>query len=265
MNSIRFGLILLCFPLSISTQALSWKQASAQNPDGKTVFFHQPDDKIPWKISSRGSDDIADFSVLESSIETAFKTWNDVECSDVEFVKEGITDNGCDQIGYNPDGENENLITWCDDSWDPGYPQEALALTVVSYDEETGEILDCDVAFNGYLFSFAVLNGEDCNGLHDIQNTMTHEAGHMLGFDESNVPGSTMFPYTQPCDTSKRTLEIDDIDGLCTMYPSGKKQNGCKIEVADEYHDFSNPHEFYLKFILVFLIFVIMRKKFFQH
>ncbi len=32
---------------------------------------------------------------------------------------------------------------------------------------------------------------------------------------------STMFPTTTPGDTQKRTLNSDDVAGLCDIYPSG--------------------------------------------
>ncbi len=75
----------------------------------------------------------------------------------------------------------------------------------------------------------------------DVQNTATHEAGHFLGLAhpcELNVDpmctahpeidrSVTMYPSASPGETSKRTLEADDINGICAIYPAGQKTANC--------------------------------------
>jgi hypothetical protein len=72
----------------------------------------------------------------------------------------------------------------------------------------------------------------------DLGGTVTHEAGHMLGlahpceFESNRDAGVrqcrtgsdpdqdvTMFPTSPIGDSSKRTLEDDDVAGVCTVYP----------------------------------------------
>jgi MYXO-CTERM domain-containing protein len=64
----------------------------------------------------------------------------------------------------------------------------------------------------------------------DIGNTVTHEAGHVLGLDHTctyaapyhDVCGSVMDPSASYGDTNKRTLTDDDVSAVCTIYPAGR-------------------------------------------
>ena len=60
--------------------------------------------------------------------------------------------------------------------------------------------------------------------VEDIQNTVTHELGHVAGFDHNpGDPESTMFPGVAMGGTKKRDLTADDAQGLCDVYPVGQE------------------------------------------
>jgi len=131
-----------------------------------------------------------------------------------------------------------------------------IALTTATFVVSTGEILDADIELNGWngeqppsaaglYFTCAepgpgvttcpqgAYGGTSCIAW-DVKNTVTHEAGHMLGLDhvcENAYPapynacpsGSpTMAPTAVLGDITKRTLAPDDVEGVCTIYPAGK-------------------------------------------
>lgn len=53
----------------------------------------------------------------------------------------------------------------------------------------------------------------------DIQGVMTHEYGHALGLDHSGTSSEwTMFPSGSGTNISKRSIEIDDVDGVRALY-----------------------------------------------
>jgi hypothetical protein len=71
----------------------------------------------------------------------------------------------------------------------------------------------------------------------DLQNTLTHEAGHLVGLAHpcgdagemacaANDP-RTMAPTTFVGETQKRTLSADDIAGVCAIYPPPSGGCGC--------------------------------------
>jgi hypothetical protein len=56
----------------------------------------------------------------------------------------------------------------------------------------------------------------------DLEAALTHELGHFLGLDHSDVPGATMQPEAMGFGaTDLRTLEADDIAGICAIYGEG--------------------------------------------
>jgi hypothetical protein len=118
----------------------------------------------------------------------------------------------------------------------------ALATTVTSYDEATGEIVDTDVVVNG-IHAFAVLDakarpeddqprvatdgalvtddGESQKQRFDLLHVLSHEIGHTLGLaDERSDQGSLMYAYTSPGDAAIRVPSPDDINGVDALYKS---------------------------------------------
>lgn len=114
-----------------------------------------------------------------------------------------------------------------------------LALTTVTFDQNSGEIFDADMELNGWNGSLTAPTGEyftcappgsgtcvnpfgDASCIQfDVSNTATHEAGHMLGLDHSLDTTATMAATASPGATDKRTLAADDINGVCSIYPVG--------------------------------------------
>jgi hypothetical protein len=154
-----------------------------------------------------------------------------------------------------------------------------VALTSTLYDPATGAIVSADIEVNGWDGQAGTLGGlpqhgwwftcfpgpqpSTCTGTYaaaaaatcsyiDLQNTVTHEVGHVLGLahpctTDGSVAGlplcsmpvpdpevpytaRTMAPTTQPGDTGKRRLSQDEVDAMCTMYatPAG----GCACGAA---------------------------------
>jgi hypothetical protein len=115
----------------------------------------------------------------------------------------------------------------------------ALAVTVTSYDEATGSIVDSDIVING-IHAFAVLaadarpdRGADAvstdgasseDGARrtpacDLAHVVSHEVGHTLGLaDEHDSQSSLMYAFTMPGDASIRTPASDDVNGVAAIY-----------------------------------------------
>ena len=56
---------------------------------------------------------------------------------------------------------------------------------------------------------------------------MTHEVGHYLGLDHSQIQEATMYRSARLGETKKRSLEQDDIDGVCSIYPVSESPLEC--------------------------------------
>lgn len=189
---------------------------------------------IHFVLNDAGSDDI-ELAPLEAEVERAFQPWTEHDCATLEFPYDGLTPGGADveDIGFDLDGPNENVVVFREarEDWrviDPstGRPREAtvIAVTTVTFCEEKGgqcdlpgEILDADIEVNGAFFRFSIDETPPQNRF-DLRNTLTHEVGHLLGFDHTPDTEATMFASAPVRETKKRSLEEDDINALCDVY-----------------------------------------------
>ncbi len=147
-----------------------------------------------------------------------------------------------------------------------------VALTSVLYQPGSGRIFGADIEVNGWDgqagsptpvagsgpahgwyftcdkqpgWSSCTAYGQDGCYFIDLQNTITHEAGHFIGLRHPCYAGSlsdadlpacssnsayaatTMYPQTSIGDVEKRTLSDDDIAGVCAIYPENPGGCGC--------------------------------------
>ncbi|MEI6226173.1 MAG: matrixin family metalloprotease [Deltaproteobacteria bacterium] len=118
-----------------------------------------------------------------------------------------------------------------------------IGLTTITFTTSTGAMIDADIEFhgwdgdsNGYYLTcpaspacsnppFGQVN---CTAV-DVGSVALHEAGHVVGLDHTCVypapnnacpPNSVMQP-TIPNGTTRRNLDADDVNGICTIYPRG--------------------------------------------
>lgn len=128
-----------------------------------------------------------------------------------------------------PNYDGKNQIKFFKDQWETlpfAPPTSALAVTISTYGEHS-EIEDADIFINGKYFDWAVVDTSNENNKHDIQNVITHEMGHFFGLDHSSqnpnetnidLASATMFYASYIGETSRRTLEDDDITGIKHLY-----------------------------------------------
>ena len=201
------------------------------NAAAYSLQYAGSEDLIRWKescfqysIHKDGLPDIDD-AALHDTIRASFDAWENVDCSYFYFIE--TDDAACDDIGYVEDTGNMNLLVFRTEKWevDNEHDPSAIALTTTSWDDLSGRMLDADIEFNAEYFNFGI---DGSRNLVDLQNTATHEIGHMLGLDHSNKTDATMAPTAGMGDVDKRTLASDDEDGLCALYPDADDPDSCK-------------------------------------
>jgi hypothetical protein len=155
---------------------------------------------------------------LEAATSAATETWQNATCAGdkkpaVQIAAPALVEHPVAE--FDKDGPNENVVVFVDDGWD--HEADAIAKTTVAFYIHSGVLLDADIALNSDLFAFTV-SGEP--GSADLQSVLTHEIGHVLGLDHSDVPGATMAARTNAsASEGLRTLHADDIDAICSVYP----------------------------------------------
>ncbi len=110
-----------------------------------------------------------------------------------------------------------------------------IALTTVTYSIKTGIIYDADIEYNAGSFLFTTVASPPCAkgsemptcAAYDVQNTTTHEIGHVVGFDHVYNVNSTMAPTADVGDTQKRIIDVGTQDGFCSTYPRAQAPVPC--------------------------------------
>ncbi len=160
------------------------------------------------------------FEDVEAVVKTSIEAWNVPDRSSVVMSYGGLTDET--RIGYNPFiDENANIIVFRDEEWNESVM--IMALTSVTNRSSTGQIYDADMEINTYQYRFGIVS-DPTDEVVDLQNTLTHELGHVLGLDHSMVMNATMYPYAIGGETYMRDLFEDDIMAIETIYPLSKAQ-----------------------------------------
>ncbi|NOU31262.1 MAG: matrixin family metalloprotease [Polyangiaceae bacterium] len=108
------------------------------------------------------------------------------------------------KVEYRVGGTNQNVVVF---QKLPGEDIGLAAKTTVTFSMATGEILDTDILI------------DERSGAIDLPSILTHEAGHALGLAHSLDREATMDPTTEEGEIKKRSLNQDDADGVCAIYP----------------------------------------------
>lgn len=168
---------------------------------------------------------------VRTVFQNSFDAWTDIVCPDghpigfqVRQLEETST---CDHATTLLNGTNIHTVVFLQE-WGGVRSPDAFALTSAWNIQETGEIIDVDIELNEADWTFEICPESGCtNGHTDLQNVVAHEAGHYFGLGHSTVPSSTMLMSAGTGETSKRDLDPDDIEGICSAYPEGSLPNAC--------------------------------------
>ncbi len=127
---------------------------------------------------------------------------------------------------------NGNYVSVITKAADWPYGSGVFALTVLTYNTCSGEIVDGDILLDDASHQFCVTS---CNaGTQHLRNTLTHEVGHLLGLDHSDLPQATMYYSAPSGEVQKLTLHGDDLQGICQTYANGCGPNhSCAAAASD--------------------------------
>jgi MYXO-CTERM domain-containing protein len=207
-----------CRTTSCENDEVGAKCVPAQPKDcGIPLYWPVP--CVGATVQEDGSSDVS-AEATRGILKRAIATWMNADCGGGAHPRIAITDQGfvaCDQQEYNQQGANSNTLIFRDDDWP--YAANRLAVTTVTYNLDTGEIRDADVEFNSKSAAFTT---EDANVDVDLESVVTHEMGHFLGLAHSASAEATMFADYPPESITLRSLDPDDVAGICAIYPPGE-------------------------------------------
>jgi hypothetical protein len=193
---------------------------------GRCISFGVDSEGSPLRKISR--------SEALATISQSYRAWINQDCDPAEpdvqapslqlFLHEDPI--LCDEQQYNQNDGNANAWIFSDKSWPHPAGAHQLALTTLTYNVEDGEIFDVDVEINTFQNEITVGDGQ-IKG--DLLSIATHEAGHFFGLSHTTVARATMTNSYAFGDTQLRSLEADDIAGICETYPPTRGTPPCDV------------------------------------
>jgi hypothetical protein len=164
------------------------------------------------------------------------------------------------KVGYDPHGSNENVVVYAPYGW--AKANGALAVTVLTFDDMSGAIVDADVLLNGGGRYFSVFDKDESDpssrgisiegsggsddgestvaeadsirtSRFDVQNVLTHELGHFLGLGEDFQDSkATMYASTRPGETNKRIVSSGDQGVVSALYAQSMATLGAQSQAG---------------------------------
>ena len=142
------------------------------------------------------------------AIGAALATWSAVTTSAARFAAPGTTSAGSSAT------DRQHVIVFPANA-DISVLGDAVAITAIAYTAD-GAMIDTDIIFNPkYTFSTTF-----AEGTVDLQAVVTHELGHALGANHTNVLGAAMFQSTLANDNRQASLSSDDLAFVSSSYPA---------------------------------------------
>ncbi len=220
------------------------------------------DSTITWKMDVIGNPETPGDAELVA-FRKAFGTWQAqlTACGNLAFTEGARTSSR--KVGYFQNAANENIVLfrtarcadtvkvtdscWSDDNcgnahdcWQ--FSSGAIAITTTSFSPSSGRILDSDIELNSPSFFFTTVDSPLCATGHydstcvatDVQNTATHEIGHLMGLGHIALSSSTMSAHADPGELSKRTLDPGTLQFVCDVYPKGGVSKTCFTPVLTD-------------------------------
>ena len=226
--------------LGVASEAAAFTRTVGCNVDGDVCSeLFWPTNCATYLIDGTSTQAIAQgitVAEIEAEIDGSFAAWdnNTATCTYLTLTDGGVV-NGL-EVGFDNDGEEDNVIAFVTDGWldlGSGHDAAAIALTSVFFDPATGVIVNADMEFNAEFFRPMIVGQTlpdplDLRTEADLRNTITHEAGHFLGLDHTNISDATMFAVANTGEINKRDLAQDDLDGVCAIYPVADDPGKCE-------------------------------------
>ncbi len=138
------------------------------------------------------------------AIQNSFATWRNIHESEIDFQFAGAATDATTNAN-----DGRNMIRWVGSNISAG----VFAVTVTTFDTTSADIVDVDMELNDRDFSWDTLGPNGTQGILGramIENVVTHEIGHFLGLDHSQVAGGSLYYASVPGLINQTVLRADD-------------------------------------------------------
>jgi hypothetical protein len=163
-----------------------------------------PTNKVPYYVNPANLY-VSDAAAL-TALQSAASAWHDQSGANISLTYAGYTSVNALTLDY------KNEVFFRNDT--------GGSVIAETYWYSSGTTLvDADIVFHEADHAFTTASYGCTGSEYYIENTGTHEFGHVLGMAHSTVTTATMYPYSDYCETIRETLDPDDIAGIQSLYP----------------------------------------------
>lgn len=213
-----------CRTTTVATSPTFQPQGDTCWTEGSPVWWK--DKCLSYGIEIGGSARLSQSTVSDVA-RVAFGAWNGLACASgmptIKATEGPAVPVACTMVGYVKGAKNNvNEIIFHDDAWPYNDGVNTLALTTLTFNADTGQILDADIELNTKSNQITT-DVPVPNNSFDLQSILTHEAGHYFGLAHSGHTDATMYSMYKPQSISMRTLTADDTAGFCAVYGTSNR------------------------------------------
>lgn len=173
----------------------------------KLMGIKWPSLPVSYAVNPLNPDGLSE-DFVTANLAASAETWD--AATSAELFNDAYTVDYTAQYGVQ---NYQNAVAFGD------YPSDnVIAVTSVWYTRRGKQIVEFDMLFNTR-FSWGDASVNPL--LMDFQNIAVHELGHSVGLADlytASCTAVTMYGYSGEGETSKRSLEQPDVDGLQKMY-----------------------------------------------
>ena len=173
-------------------------------PDGEAEIWIDPKGSPLWDLSAEQA---------QTALQNAIAHWTGVTCPDGQPLALTVSMKGILSTAPSAD---DNVLSFLDEN--SPYPTSVVGMTLLGFAGAELQYANIDINSEHHEL---VLNPTSPDQV-DLEAVLTHEFGHFLGLDHSDVPGATMQPEAMGFGSiDLRSLEADDVEGICAIYGQG--------------------------------------------
>jgi uncharacterized protein (TIGR03437 family) len=199
--------------LAMATSATAYVPNPIDGPahhrtDYSNIQFLANQNIAPGLTNADGKVWITADSAPLDAINGAVASWNGIPTTAVHFAPVQST-----SLSYSISDGN-HVITFADDAFTRSFTNGIVAITQTAFFID-GSIFDTDIFFS----PFAQFSTTNAPGTYDLQAVVTHELGHSLGANHTNILSATMYFQTSPQDNHATALTADDAAFVSALYP----------------------------------------------